>query len=361
MSTDTDPPERQDFFGRVVATLTHELKTPLHSILTLAQLVLSEADGPLTDEQRKQVTLIQRNGDQLLELITDLLRYSALASRGQSVSVEEFSPAVVLASLCDSITPIAQRSEVKLVVQTEKVREKFVSDRTLFRQILHNLVSNAVKFSVPSSEVSLYAETLDDDALLLEVADSGIGISPELQEKVFEEFYQVENADNRRFGGVGLGLALVREAVRVLQGEIDLKSEPGQGTLFRVKLPSLRKKLRIPRIGLVDSDPVLRTTLKSWFESQGFECILLDREAVVAKELDEHRLALLLLSIERAHDADFSVLESVRKRNQDLPVILMSTFDGPSERSQGFLLGANDYIVKPFDLGELSARIRRSI
>jgi CheY-like chemotaxis protein/two-component sensor histidine kinase len=341
----------------ILPNLTHELKTPLHSILTLTELLLTEADGKLSDEQKKQLGLIKKNGDHLLELILDLLQFSSLEGRTKEIVVEEFRPQELFDSVCDAVLPLAERGGVILERDYANTNEKFISDRTLARQIVHNLVTNAVKFTPIGGTVFLFTKTDADGSLIIEVVDSGIGITPDAQKKIFEDFYQAESGESRRFGGIGLGLSLVKAATQALQGTVDLKSEEGQGSLFRVRLPSLVNLLKRQRVLVIESDALLKLTFEELFRKYKFDCKVVEDKADILKELTEWHPELILVDLQ---SDDFSLLTELRGQaiSAQLPIIVISPHGSPEDRASGFRLGASDYLVKPFNNEELLARIR---
>lgn len=349
----------------MLPNLTHELKTPLHSILTLVQLLLTEADGPLTAEQRKQLEMVNRNGEHLLELINDLLQFSSMESRTRELVVEEFNPKVLLDAVCDAISPLAEKNQVILEQDYPNLPESFASDRTLIRQIVHNLVSNAVKFTQPEGVVYLFAELTAAQELKLEVVDSGIGIPQEMQRKIFDAFYQAESGESRRFGGVGLGLSLVRVATEALSGKLELVSEEGQGSSFRVTLPQLADQLKRPRILIVESDPILAMSFDEIFSPKRFETRIVSGRTETLESLASWHpnVVLLDLPVSAEGKGSYEILRELRKLrvSEDLPVIVISPLDSPTERAAGFKLGATDYLLKPFDKDELIARVKGSL
>lgn len=341
----------------ILPNLTHELKTPLHSILTLAELLLTESDGKLSDEQKKQLGLIIKNGEHLLELILDLLQYSSLEGRTKEIVVEEFKPEDLLDSVCDAVQPLAERGGVILERDYANTNEKFISDRTLVRQIVHNLVTNAVKFTPLGGTVFLFSKSDADGALIVEVVDSGIGITPEAQHKIFQDFYQAESGESRRFGGIGLGLSLVKAATEALKGTVELKSEEGQGSLFRVRLPLLDALLRRRKILVIESDAVLRLTFDELFRQHKFDCKVVGDKSEAIEALTEWHPELILVDLP---SDDYSMLTELRGHSisAQLPIIVVSPHGSPEDRASGFRLGASDYLVKPFNNEELLARIR---
>lgn len=350
--------------GSILPNLTHELKTPLHSILTLVQLLLTEADGPLSEEQRKQLEMINRNGEHLLELINDLLQFSSMESRTRELVVEEFNPKVLLDAVCDAIVPLADKNHVILEQDYPTLPESFVSDRTLIRQIVHNLVSNAVKFTQAEGVVYLFAELTPSGELKLEVVDSGIGIPQEMQRKIFDAFYQAESGESRRFGGVGLGLSLVRVATEALSGKLELTSEEGQGSCFRVTLPQLTDGLKRPRVLIVESDPILALSFGEIFPAKRFDTRIVSSWSDTLEALTSWHPSVVLLDVPVSGGVpDYEILRQLRQHwvSKQLPVIVISPLDSPGERATGFKLGATDYLLKPFDKDELLARVRGSL
>ncbi len=347
-------------FSRVVANLTHELKTPLHAILAVASVLQSEADGPLTKEQQKQVDIIQRNGGQLLDLINELLQFSSTSTVTRSLNLRKVSLPSLLAEIVESIEVVAAKKNVRVAADFQKVPKSFVSDATLLHRIFGNLLSNAVKFSLDGGEVFLFAESAQDGSLKVQISDTGIGMSPEVLHSVFREFYQVDAGDTRRYGGVGLGLALVRTSLELLQGSMEVKSEPGQGSLFTFSIPSAEGVVEKRRILFMDRDATVRLTLRECFESEGYETEMIADPGSLVQTIAEFQPHLLLMDIEGPNMFTLELVEQIRTSSwgSSLPILLMSVLDGPDERARGFAAGANDFIVKPFDVTELLARVR---
>lgn len=346
--------------SQIVSNVTHELKTPLHSILALAQLLDSEADGALSAEQHKQVSMILRNGERLLELIQDLLDFSRVESRSRRTEIEEVPVAALIDSEIQSLETACARGEVKIEKDVCGLRETFGSDRALLRQIIHNLLSNAVKFSPRGGVVSLSGQSLSQGELLLEIADQGAGIPPDAQEAVFREFYQVDSSDGRKFGGVGLGLSLVRRAVDLLEGTIELRSEPGRGALFRVELPSLESKIRRAEVLVVEEDDTLAEALCLALSQSGFGVRRVRGRDEALYACAEGVPNVIVFSETRG---DLGLLTEIRSSGwgKDVPIVVISAFDGPADRARGFEKGASDYLVKPFDMGEAVARVRKQV
>jgi signal transduction histidine kinase len=265
-----------------LATVSHELRTPLNSILGFSD-VLSTTDV-LDDKQKRYVTNIQRSGRNLLEMINDILDLAKVESGKMEVRLSEFKIGVLVAAQCDMARPLAEKKNIDLHCNASSSLPPVRQDQAKVQQILNNLLSNAIKFTPEGGRIVVSADGDPTGDLRLTVADTGIGISPDEQQLVFEKFRQASgalpdgDAMTREHSGTGLGLSIVRELCRLLGGDVTLESELGKGSAFTVRLPwrleetarldgQLREDLEI----LTRTTPLIEpplTTLKN-LESQG--------------------------------------------------------------------------------------------
>jgi two-component system sensor histidine kinase BarA len=216
-----------------LATMSHELRTPLHSILGFSEVLLSQ---PLSEKQARWVGNIQTSGQQLLALINDLLDLAKIEAGKMQLRLEEFALAEVAEEQLTMFRPLAEKKRIDLRGQVPPDLPLLRQDAGKLRQVLSNLLSNAVKFTPEGGRVVLRAEA-DQGDVVLTVADTGVGIAPEDQERVFEKFRQAANPLTREQGGTGLGLSIVRELTKLLGGSVTLQSELGRGSTFTVRLP----------------------------------------------------------------------------------------------------------------------------
>jgi signal transduction histidine kinase len=229
--------EASEAKARFMATVTHELRTPLHGILGLAELLETGLYGPMTGEQSKATADIRSSTRHLQQLIEDLLELT----RADAGKLEVRRTEVALGDLVSQVIASARwmlESKGDLALQAELAPDlpTIVSDPRLLASILVNLLSNAVKFTPHGGCITVRAGAAAA-GVWLEVEDTGIGIAPDQRERIFEAFRQVDDSVERAFGGVGLGLALVRRLTGVLGGDVTLRSAVGQGSCFRVDLP----------------------------------------------------------------------------------------------------------------------------
>src|SRR5439155_4409305 len=216
-----------------LATMSHELRTPLSSILGFSEVLLSS--NQLNDKQQRWVGNIQKSGDQLLNLINDILDLAKIEAGKMQVRLEEFSIHDVFEGLLNMSRPLAERKNIDLRSQIDPALPLLRQDVVKLQQILSNLLSNAIKFTPEGGRVLLKAEAEAGDAVLT-VTDTGVGIALDEQELVFEKFRQAGNPLTREHAGTGLGLSIVRELAKLLGGEVTLQSELGRGSTFAVRL-----------------------------------------------------------------------------------------------------------------------------
>ena len=219
--------------SRFLANVSHELRAPVTAVIGLARLLADSASDPLTAEQARQVGLIRSSASDLLGLVNELLDLAKAESGRIEPNWTEVDLRGLFGQLRGTVRALATRPEVELVVEEPPTPAAVRSDEVLLAQVLRNLLHNGLKFT-ERGEVRLRAERLGD-RWSLSVADTGVGIPPELHERVFEEFYQVPGAT--RVGGTGLGLPYARRLVKLLGGTLELSSEPGRGSTFTVNLP----------------------------------------------------------------------------------------------------------------------------
>jgi signal transduction histidine kinase len=223
-----------------LATVSHELRTPLNSILGFSD-VLSGIDV-LDEKQRRYVGNIQRSGRMLLDMINDILDLAKVESGKMEIRPSEFKINALVAQLCEMTRPLAEKKNIDLDSDASPTLPPLRQDQAKVQQILNNLLSNAIKFTPEGGRIFVSAQRDDAGDLRLKVADTGIGISPDEQQLVFEKFRQGSSAHDgdtmtREYSGTGLGLSIVRELCRLLGGDVSLESELGKGSTFTVRLP----------------------------------------------------------------------------------------------------------------------------
>jgi signal transduction histidine kinase len=222
-----------------LATMSHELRTPLTAIIGYDELLAEGITGQVNDAQREQLDRIKVNARQLLALIEEILLYTRVEAGRESVHLEEVQPKELVDDAITTVAPMAQKKHLSLTAETIAPALTLTTDSQKLRQMLINLIENAVKFT-EQGRVTVRAFARGTD-VVFEVQDTGIGIAPEHLEHVFEEFWQVEQTKTRTVGGSGLGLSTTRRLAKLLGGEVTVESQLQVGSTFRLVLPTKPK------------------------------------------------------------------------------------------------------------------------
>jgi signal transduction histidine kinase/ActR/RegA family two-component response regulator len=272
---------------RFFSQMSHEFKTPVNSILALTRLLLDRVDGELTGEQAKQVSFIRQAAQELGDLVNDLLDLVKVEAGHSVVRPGPMQVQVLFDTLRAMFRPLAANPAVALVIEEPPPLPRLLTDESKVAQILRNFISNALKFT-EQGEVRVTAALAPDGRhVRFSVADTGIGIARGDQERIFEEFGQLENPIQKRVRGTGLGLALSRRLAQLLGGALTLDSAPGRGSTFSLDLPLIMAEAPEPaakapggttgrarRVLIIDDDEVARYVLKGHLARQ--EAVILE-------------------------------------------------------------------------------------
>lgn len=226
-----------------LATMSHELRTPLNSILGFSEVLVGI--NALNDKQRRYVLNIQKSGRLLLDMINSILDLAKIESGKMEIRLSDFSLEQIIGAQCDMARPLAEKKNLDLLIDAEPDLPPMHQDQARVQQILNNLLSNAIKFTPEGGRITVSARRDDDGYLLLNVADTGVGIAEEDLETIFQKFRQARPSSDseagdaivREYSGTGLGLSIVREICNLLRGEVTARSELGKGSVFTVRLP----------------------------------------------------------------------------------------------------------------------------
>jgi signal transduction histidine kinase len=236
--------------SQFVASMTHELRTPIHGVQGLADVIAAGVYGPVTDKQKEACASIKRSAQSLLGLVDDVLNLA----RAEANRIEARPSSIDIAALVERVTAsvawMIGTKKIGLEAEVEEELPFVMSDDRWLAHVLVNLVSNAVKFTPEGGTVTVRAfERPEADAVVLEVVDTGIGIAREDRERIFEPFRQADDkSDTKGFGGVGLGLALVARLTDLLGARVELDSDVGKGSRFRVIVPIDYKGRAVSRV-----------------------------------------------------------------------------------------------------------------
>jgi signal transduction histidine kinase len=273
---------------RFLSSVSHEFRTPVNSILALSKILLHRLDGELTTEQERQVRYIFQAADQLSTLIDDLLDLRKVESGKVQLRVEKFTATDLFAALRGMFKPLATNDNVTLLIEEPVELPELCTDQGKVAQILRNLVSNALKFTVRGSVRVSCRLSQNGHLMLFEVTDTGIGIAPENHRRIFDEFSQVENPLQSTVKGTGLGLPLSQRLAGLLGGNIEIRSEIGQGSTFTLAIPprldgevaarvskpsEASTPMALDRVLIIDDNEIERYALRQFLSTSRYEVI----------------------------------------------------------------------------------------
>lgn len=377
-----------------LANMSHELRSPLNSILLLASCLGDNKGGELTSEQMEQAGIIYNSGRELLCLINDILDLSKVEVGQLDINENVISLEPFCHSLRISFAMQAAEKGLDLRVEYDLTRPQFLlSDEQRLRQILKNLISNALKFTT-NGEVVLAVQPVGDDSIAFAVRDSGIGIAPEKQQIIFEAFQQADGSTTRQYGGTGLGLTICRKLVGLLGGTIEVESEVGQGAVFTVYIPiktvtgntqaqeedsllaeeppditskdkepfdllhdeQYMQKLAGKTILVVDDDMRNTFAIGALLKKSGMIAVLAADGGQALQRLAENSdIDLVLMDIMMPSMDGYEAISRIRSMDsyKELPIIVTSVKAMGEEREKCLAAGANDYLAKPVEKDRL--------
>jgi signal transduction histidine kinase len=339
--------------SRFLANVSHELRTPMTAILGFTDALLAGVDGPLNPEQEASLRWVQRGGQDLLGLINEILDLSKIEAGKLTLDVEPFDPRELVDTVVAQHRSLAAQKGIRFGWHDAGMPTEVVLDRQRVRQILVNLVGNALKFT-EAGEVEVTSARTDDARLHVAVRDTGPGISPDLQEVIFEEFHHAEGAA----AGSGLGLPISRRLARAMGGDVTFESEPNRGSVFHLFLPL---DCRQPSTGsddlppvaaadgervllCVDDDPSVVHVLQKMVSGHGYRVIASESARTAVEDARRDKPAAILIDV-RLQGGD--ALDLLRELKSDpetsaIRVIVLSSAD-PGDLPEG----VDGYLSKP--------------
>ncbi len=370
-----------------LAMMSHELRTPLNSILGLSETLVEGIHGPLNEKQNRYLRSVLTSGRLLLNLINDILDLAKIESGRMDIEREHLDLREIGEQSVALIQPMANQRNQKLELILPPSPIPVHADARLFKQLLVNLLGNAVKFTPEGGELGLKLTRLSTFTGRIEVWDKGIGIAAENQERIFRPFVQLDARLSRDYGGTGLGLALVRQIAQLHGGKIVVQSQPGQGSVFTLDLPlekprqSPAPELEPPSIAqamanttrwenapvilIVDDTALNVLPVKDYLEHCGCRTLVAGTGAEALTLAETHHPDLILMDIQLP---DLDGIEATRRlraapgaRHARTPIVAMTALAMPSDRERCRAAGMDDYLSKPFNLSDLALIISKHL
>lgn len=372
--------ERADYLRRAselktkfLSNVSHEFRTPLNSIISLARLLSAKMDGDLTLEQAKQVQYIESSARDLQDLVNDLLDLAKVEAGKIKIRPKSFGVHELFSALKGMLKPLlADNSAVDLVFVDADDIPGLRTDEGKVSQILRNLVSNALKFT-PNGKVTVSARCEGDSHVVFEVADTGIGIPVEYHETIFQEFSQVENPLQDRHRGTGLGLPLCRNLTALLGGRMWLQSEAGKGSTFFVEIPMVYVgeassgtdpgSLPVPDfhrspILYIEDSAEASHIFEMFLRNTEFQPILASNLQDAESWLARHTPAAVVSDIYVGEDQSWELLRRLRTKLPALPILVTSAYDESERASKE---EATLFLSKPLERERLLQELRTLI
>jgi signal transduction histidine kinase/CheY-like chemotaxis protein len=357
--------------NQFLANMSHELRTPLNSVIGFSRVILKGIDGPINDVQKQDISSIYSSGMHLLNMINEILDMSKIEAGKMELQLEESNISDIINSTVSTAMGLVKDKPVHLVQDVSPDLPLVKLDSIRIGQVLTNLIGNAIKFT-EKGDITIGARLSESPEkkpeIMVTVKDSGIGIAPEDQSKLFQRFSQVDDSPTRKTGGTGLGLSICRSLVEMHKGRIGLlESEVGQGSTFFFTLPLEEPKEEISLDELIhekniilsiDDDPQVIALYERYLQSSGYQVIPETDPAKAVERAETLQPMAITLDIMMPGKDGWQVMHELKQNEatRNIPVLICSILE---EEEKGISLGASDYLVKPFIQDDLIRAVHR--
>jgi DNA-binding response OmpR family regulator/anti-sigma regulatory factor (Ser/Thr protein kinase) len=367
-----DAAERANKFkDQFLSTMSHELRTPLNAVLGFSDLLADERYGSLNERQKRYVSNIHSGGQHLLKLISDILDLSKIEAGRMDLAIQDVPIESAFSEVVSTLRPLAERKSQTLS-QNIQVPVTVRADITRLRQMLMNLAGNAIKFTPDGGRIELEARQANGQ-IRIEVRDTGPGIPPSEQERIFQAFYRLRHS-GEGIEGTGLGLAITQRLAELHGSKLSLHSQTGRGSCFYFSLPAgvparqphaLEAEVDVShgeatKVLVIEDDRDSAQVIQSYLTSAGYESLTCEHPQNAARIVAEFRPDIITLDLLMKPSNGWEILLQLKRDppTANIPIIVVSIVDQPAIATT---LGADEYLVKPVDKASLLAAVRRCL
>ncbi|MCJ7433752.1 MAG: response regulator, partial [Anaerolineales bacterium] len=344
--------------SQFLANMSHELRTPLNSIIGFSRVIIKGIDGPVTELQQQDLTAIYNSGQHLLALINDILDLAKIEAGKMELAFDEINISDVINSVLATVTGLIKDKPVTITKNIAPDIPTVHADAIRIRQVLINLFSNASKFTEEGTitvDASVRTGENSRPEIIVSVTDTGPGIAPEDQAKLFQAFSQVDDSPTRKTGGTGLGLSISQNLIQMHGGQIGVDSVVGKGSTFYFTLPVYRgapssnepqSNMREKTILAIDDDPQVIRLYERYLQPQGYQVIAVTEPSKAKERAIQLKPFAITLDIMMPEIDGWQVLNELKSspETRHIPVVICSIIE---DHEKGFSLGAAGYLAKP--------------
>ena len=376
-----------------LANTSHELRTPLNGIVGITESLLDGAEGEINENIAEDLSMIVSSGKRLSSLINDILDFSKLKNNEINLQIKPVDIRQIVKVVSNLSRQLVAGKPVEIVVNIKTDLPMVYGDENRLQQVMHNLIGNAVKFTAEGT-VEITARS-SENFVEVTVSDSGIGIPAGNLDKIFNSFEQGDASVEREYGGTGIGLSITKKIINLHGGTIRVSSEEGKGSRFTFSIPAVKDKeendlrpvevgevrpMELPGLSLniergefdperinilvVDDEPVNQKVLENYLTMNNFNIVKAFNGQEALDLIEKHdKFDIVLLDIMMPKMSGYEVCEKIRETytGVEIPVIMLTAKSQITDLVDGFRVGANDYLVKPFSKDELLARLNTQI
>ncbi|MDH5517640.1 MAG: ATP-binding protein [Gammaproteobacteria bacterium] len=367
--------------GEFLASMSHEIRTPINGIIGITRLLKNTSP---TEQQSDYLEIIDNSVQLLLTVINDILDYSKLEAGKLILHETEFNLNKIIIDIINMLKPVVDEKHLSIVNNSDdNLHSSYLGDDVRLKQVLLNLLSNAIKFT-DSGEIKVSTQLIESKAnsslIRIEVSDSGIGIAPEVQSRLFEKFTQADSSTTRKYGGTGLGLSISKNIIELMHGSIGVESTPDIGSTFWIELELTQKTNQSVNnsnenkktatevkfsgnVLLVEDIIVNQLIARSFLENIGFSVVIANNGKEALDLYQEQPFTLVFMDCQMPVMDGYEATRQIRKveTGSHTPIIALTALAMKDDAQLCYDAGMDDYVTKPYELNDLISCIQKWI